>query len=212
MRDKDALKEVVRILGLRQEAFPSAAAWGFSVLGAAARTSAAAQHGFRLLMKRLHPDKLEQTPQVARAVELVREARDAVERSLLRLRPPAAPRNLRAAPVCLDPGKRRLRLRWAAPEEQPNAPVARYVVAVVDPAYGRALTVAQLQPDYNQELQRFQDVGELTSYILAEEDLQKMPRLWQQRRVTIQVAAGNEAGQGPWAILEAPLMGSAAAR
>lgn len=38
----------------------------------------------------------------------------------------------------------------------------RYVIAAVDPAYGRALTVTTLEPDYSQELHRFVSVAELT--------------------------------------------------
>jgi len=207
-------KEVARILSLRPQAFPSAAAWGFAVLGVGVgmagapgvpRNAALAQRGYRAMMKVLHPDKVGQCPRATRAVEIVREAKDACERSLLRLQPPGMPRRLRSTPLCETPGRRQFRLEWAAPGEDEGAPVRRYEVAVVDPAYGRALTVAVLEPDYNQELRRYVDIGDLTSYILAEQELEKMPRLWQQPRATVHVAAGNEAGQSSWATLEVPL-------
>jgi len=86
--------------------------------------------------------------------------------------------------------------------------VRRYVVAAHDPAYGRALTVTILEPDYSQELRRFVSVEELTSYVLAEEELQKMPLLWQQPVATIQIASQNESGQSAWTVLKVPLDGS----
>jgi len=78
------------------------------------------------------------------------------------------------------------------------APVRRYVVAAFDPAYGKALTVTVLEPDYSQELRSFVAIENLTSYVMAEEDLQKMPKLWTQSVLTVQVAAANEAGQSQW--------------
>jgi len=86
--------------------------------------------------------------------------------------------------------------------------VRRYVVAAFDPAYGRALTITVLEPDYSEELRRFVSMEELTSYVLAEEDLQKMPKLWTQSAISVQVAAANEAGQSQWATLQVPLNGA----
>merc|ERR1712012_449822 len=74
---QDVLLEADRILSLRQASFPSAASWGFEVLRAGGRDSAAAQRGYRALMKRLHPDKAEQCPRIIQAAQLVREAKDA---------------------------------------------------------------------------------------------------------------------------------------
>lgn len=157
-------------------------------------------------MRLLHPDKVGRSPEAERAVEMAREAKEACERSLLRLEPPAAPRDLRSAQLCDIVGRRRIELRWRAPEDRMTAPVRRYVVAALDPTYGRPLTVTVLEPDYSQELRRFVPVQELTSYVLAEEELQKMPALWQQSAATVQVAAANECGQSPWATVEAPLL------
>lgn len=83
--------------------------------------------------------------------------------------------------------------------------MSRYVVALLDPACGRVLTVAHLEPDYDKKLGRFQPIEELTSYDLDELELQKMPRFWQQQVATVQVAAGNDSGQSPWATLEVKL-------
>lgn len=109
------------------------------------------------MMKRLHPDKAEQCPRVIKAAELVREAKEAVEKSLSRILPPLPPRALRVSVLGSIP-KRRLKLSWTAPGGGEDQPIARYVVAVLDPSYGRALTVANLEPDYNPELGRFQPI------------------------------------------------------
>lgn len=209
-REQHARKEVDRILALRPNSFPNAAAWGYAILNVSAKEAVmsqgtAATRGYRNLMKQLHPDKIEQSPMVSKAVDLVREARDAVERSLLRVQPPAKPRQFQARLVNDRLGQRRLCLAWKPPLEQDGAPVARYIVAVVDPSYGRALAVATLEPDYNQELGRFLPIEELTQYVLEEVELRKMPRFWQQVKATVQVAAGNDAGQSGWAVCQAQL-------
>ncbi|CAK0865045.1 unnamed protein product [Prorocentrum cordatum] len=63
----------------------------------------------------------------------------------------------------------------------------------------RPLTIATLEPDYDEELQRFVPVEELTSYLLQETQLEKMPCLFKQALATLQVAAANDAGQSSWA-------------
>jgi len=136
---------------------------------------------------------------------MIKEAKDACERSLSRQYAPGNPRRLSLTVLCTQPGRRRYRLSWAAPVENESAPVRRYIVAALDPAYGKALNVAVLEPDYDEEKHRFVSVGELGSYVLSEEELQKMPSLWRQNAATIQVAAANEAGQSNWAILQVPL-------
>jgi len=113
----------------------------------------------------------------------------------------------RVETLCSEAGRRRFRVSWAPPQEQPSAPVRRYVVAAVDPAFGQALPVTTLEPDYSQELHRFVSVDELTSFVLAEEDLDKMPSLWLQQTATVQVAAANEAGQSAWIVLRFSLVG-----
>jgi hypothetical protein len=161
-------------------------------------------------MRKLHPDKAGSDPNMVRAGEIIREAKDVCERGLSKKEAPDAPRNLRSVPLCTIPGKRKFRLHWTTPEPRELAPVSRYVVAAVDPAYGRALTIAVLEPDYNEELRRFVSVDELSSHDLAEEELQKMPSLWKQATATVQVAAANEAGQSSWAIHKVCLNGGGA--
>lgn len=200
MRQTEAAIEVARILPLRREDFATPASWGFAVLGVATRDLVAVQRGYRTLIRKLHPDKAGSDPDIVRAGDVIREAKDACERSLSRQEPPGAPRNLQSTMLCAIPGKRRFRLNWNVPEGRDTGPVRRYIVAAVDPAYGRALTFAVLEPDYNEELRRFISVEELTSHVLAEEELQKMPELWKQATATVQVAAANEAGQSAWAI------------
>jgi len=205
-REAEARREAKRIAPLVQGRFPTPADWGFAVLDVASRDVASVQRGYRTLMRKLHPDKAGSDPSVVEAAEIIRKARDACERSLSRQERPDAPRNLRSVVLCATPGKRKFRLDWAAPiEEQDAAPVRRYVVAAIDPAYGRALTFAVLEPDYSEELRRFVSLDELTSYVLAEEELQKMPSVWRQAYATVQVAAANEAGQSGWSVLRIPL-------
>merc|ERR1712028_160045 len=146
-------------------------------------------------MKKLHPDKVHHSALVSSAMEALKEAKEVCERCLSRQFPPGAPQRLSFTPLCTAPGRRRYRLHWAAPLDQDGAPVRRYMVAALDPAYGKALNIAVLEPDYSEELQRFVDVGELGVYELAEEELQKMPSLWNQATATLQVAAANESGQ-----------------
>jgi len=205
-REQEALREAGRILSLRRERFYSSAAWGFAVLGGTTNEVAAVQRAYRALMKKMHPDKAGHSQEVARAVEVAREAKDACERSLSRLQAPGAPRYLEYAAVCLTKGQRRFKLHWSPPVARQDAPVRKYIVSVFDPAYGRALTVTVLEPDYSEELRRFVPVEELTSYIFAEEELLKMKDLWQQPFASVQVAAVNEAGQGPFAKVEVSLL------
>lgn len=210
LREQDASREVHRILPLQRLRFPSPIAWGLAVLGVTSRDVAAVQRAYRALMKKLHPDKVGGSPEAAKAVEMVREAKEVCERSLSRQEAPGPPRMLRSELLCSSPGRRRIRLHWAAPEEREAAPVRRYIVAVVDPAYGKALTITVLEPDYSEELQRFVSVEEITSYVLEEGELQKMPRLWEQAAISAHVAAANEAGQSPWAVHQVPLTGTPA--
>lgn len=199
----EAAREVSRILPLRREQFQSSAAWGYEVLGVTGKFDlVSAQRGYRILMRKLHPDKAGASPGVARAAEMAREAREAVERSLSREEPPRAPLALQSFALSTEPGNRRYRLSWRVPGTCENAPVRRYIVAALDPAYGKPLTVAVLEPDYSEELRRFVSVEELTTFVLEEKELQKMPSLWKQQSATVQVAAANDAGQSPWALLQ----------
>eukprot|EP00930_Biecheleria_cincta_P002744 TRINITY_DN10373_c0_g1_i1.p1 TRINITY_DN10373_c0_g1~~TRINITY_DN10373_c0_g1_i1.p1 ORF type:complete len:870 (-),score=127.66 TRINITY_DN10373_c0_g1_i1:359-2968(-) len=206
-RELDAQREVRRILPVRRESFKSFASWGFAVLGIPMTTCevSVVQKAYRSMMRKLHPDRAGQDAKVAKAIETVHEAKVACERGLSRQELPPAPCCLRLEVLSLAPGQRRFRLRWSAPEQRACAPIQRYVIAAFDPAYGRALTIAMLEPDYSEELRSFVRIGDLTSYVLAEEDLQKMPKLWMQTSATVQVAAANSAGQSPWATFQVPL-------
>jgi len=192
-------------ISIRRASFSTVSAWGFAVLAVQSRDIVAVQRGYRGLMKKLHPDKVQTSASVSSALDMIKEAKDACERSLSRQVAPGMPRRMSLSILCSQPGRRRYRLSWAAPVENESAPVRRYIVAALDPAYGKALNIAVLEPDYDEEKRRFVSVGELGTYVLAEEDLQKMPSLWRQNAATIQVAAANESGQSSWAILQVPL-------
>ncbi|CAJ1418772.1 unnamed protein product [Effrenium voratum] len=215
-REQDAKREAGRIMLLRRDSFPSPMSWGFAVLGLppATKEVPAVQSAYRCLMRKLHPDRLrgsEGEKEAANsAVEKVREAKEACERGLSRQQAPPPPRQLRSEALCGDRGRRRFRLAWQPPVEREAQPVRRYVVAAFDPAYGKALTVTVLEPDYSQELRSFVGIEHLTSYVVSEEELQKMPKIWTQKTLQVQVAAANEAGQSRWATLQIPLAGPGA--
>lgn len=78
-------------------------------------------------------------------------------------------------------------------------------MAALDPAYGQALTITVLEPDYSEELKRFTNIEELTTYDLVEEELSKMPGFFQQSTAVVRVAAENELGQSKWCPLRLPL-------
>lgn len=212
LREQDAHQEVHRILPLRKQSYKTPALWGFAVLGIAVRERdvSTVQRAYRLMMRKLHPDRAGHSMEVAKAMELVREAKEACERGLSKLEPAPPPHCLRVEVLCAQPGRRRFKICWKAPEERTSAPVRRYIIAAFDPAYGRALTITVLEPDYNEELRTFMHIDQLTSYVMAEEDLQKMPKLWTQTTLTVQVAASNEAGQSCWVTLRVPLTGGMA--
>eukprot|EP00930_Biecheleria_cincta_P039734 TRINITY_DN27289_c0_g1_i1.p1 TRINITY_DN27289_c0_g1~~TRINITY_DN27289_c0_g1_i1.p1 ORF type:complete len:756 (+),score=111.21 TRINITY_DN27289_c0_g1_i1:115-2382(+) len=204
-RDKEADNEVSRIMSLRRQAFRCAVDWGFAVLGAN-RDATAVQRSYRVLMRKLHPDKVSQSDKVEKAIELIREAKDLCEKNLLRVEPPSHPKSLRWEVLDQTPGRRRYRLCWIPPAERAAAPVRRYLVAALDPSYGKPLTITVLEPDYSEEQKRFVAIHELTSFVLAESELQKMPSLWNQQWATVQIAAANEAGQSGWSKLDVPLV------
>ena len=205
-KEQVALREVQRILLLRKESFKSAASWGFAVLEVASTCDVSAvQHAYRSMMRKLRPDRAGQDAQVARALGLVREAKEAGERSLSRQEAPLAPRHLWHETLSSVPGQRRFKFHWTPPEDRVSAPISRYVVAVFDPAYGRALTIAILEPDYSEESRSFVGIESLTAFEFSEEDFQKMPKLWKQTSANVQVAAANKAGQSAWATLQVPL-------
>lgn len=204
-REQETQREVARILRLSKTRFSNTTAWGLAVLEVESRDVAAVQKSYRLLMRKLHPDRAGLDPNVAKVVDLVREAKETCERGLSKVEPPRAPQSLRSEVLCAVPGRRKFRVLWSQPEPRETAPLRRFVVAAVDPAYGRALTVTVLEPDYSEELRRFVSIEDLTSYVLAEEELEKMTQFWQQATAIIQVAAANEAGQSPWASLKVAL-------
>jgi len=209
LRSEEAAREATRILELRRESFQSKVDWAFSVLDAASLTArrdpANMQRCFRNLMKKLHPDRVGHSDVLRNAVELVREAKDVCQRHISQVERPGPPRNFQVETLCAEPGKRQIRIDWLPPEDQKAAPVRRYVVRVVDPMCGRALKVAVLEPDYLEELRRFVSVEELGSYVLAEQELHKMPGVWKELTATVQVAAANEAGESAPYVIELPL-------
>jgi len=205
--------EVSRILRLAREAIDlRAAPWHFAVLQLKPwnATPAAVQHAYRGLMRQLHPDRAGQLLGAGEAIERLRQAKVECERALAHEEPPSTPSCLTARVTCSEPGRRRVRLDWAAPTElaipQQAPPVKSYVVAVFDPDYGKALTVAVLEPDYNEDLHRYVPIEELCSFVLDEEELQKMPGLFRQPSATVQVAAVNRSGQSPWATANVSLV------
>lgn len=207
-REEAAYTEVLRIMQLRKRAFRTPAAWGFAVLNVELMNIASVQTAYRKLMQKLHPDKVGHLPQIEKAVDVLREAKELCEKAMLQQVPPGPLRGLRHTTICSTKGNRRFRLQWSAPAEKDSAPVQRYLVNAFDPAYGKALTITILEPDYSEELRRYVSMEELTSFILSEMELTKMPSLFQQRVARLEVAAANDAGTGPWASLQIP-MGSA---
>lgn len=205
VRGRTAAAEIVRILRLRKEAYRSVCDWGFAVLNCGPLQH---QRAFRELMRILHPDRIGDIPGASTALEMLKEARGCCERASSRVQPPLTPIRLTAKEICQEPGRRQILVEWGL---HPGAlgteagPVKRYIIHVFDPAYGRALKVAVLEPDYNEELRRFVPVEELRSYLLDEQNLQKMPTVFQQTTITVQVAAANDAGQSEWAVLRVPL-------
>lgn len=205
--------EASRIAGLSRGRFPTEAAWGFAVLALEPRScdEAAVQRAYRLAMRRLHPDRgAKGAPAEDRcagdAMEAARAAKIACQRGLSRRLPPSVPRSLRAMVLCATPGYRKFRLEWIPPQPCEAAPVSRYIVGVVDPAFGRALKVATLEPDYSQEAGRFVPIEELASYLFVEEEMAKMPAVWRQDSFIAQVAAANDAGQSQWVTVQVPLI------
>lgn len=208
--------EAVRMLSLDPSSFPSRESWGFAVLGLTgwlrlSCDTAAVQRSFRTLMRKLHPDRVGPSKGIARALDMLHEAKAICERALSWERPPSAPRRLTAMCTCAVRGHRRVELKWDAPESSEDAPVSRYVVSALDPAYGRPVTLAKLEPDYNEKLGRFVPLEEIDSYSVAEEDLAKLSSLFRQSTMTLQVAAANDAGQSPWATVKASLVARVAA-
>jgi len=206
-RMTEALAEAARIFAVRKARFASQVEWGFAVLGSPLRDVPSVQKAYRILMRPLHPDRAGSQPEVAAAVELLREAKDHCERALRHQSPPDRPTRLAVAHLCTEVGRRRFKVQWKAPENRESAPVHRYIVAVFDPSYGKALSVGTLEPDYSQEYKRFLafDDPELCSYVLSEEDLRKMPNLFKSDVITVQVAAGNNEGQSDWSIVKVRL-------
>eukprot|EP00930_Biecheleria_cincta_P085960 TRINITY_DN75322_c0_g1_i1.p1 TRINITY_DN75322_c0_g1~~TRINITY_DN75322_c0_g1_i1.p1 ORF type:complete len:650 (+),score=125.90 TRINITY_DN75322_c0_g1_i1:74-1951(+) len=207
-REHEAAREILRILPLRRDGFSSHAGWARAVLGLDLGRAdlSGVQQAFRGLMRKLHPDRIGALRGADRAIEMLQEARQSCEQANSQLLPPGPPSQLTFTTLCAVPGRRRLRLRWRPPLACSEvSPVRRYLVAALDPSYGRALTITILEPEYSEELKRFLAVEDLCSYVLAEEELHKMPSLFQQSGATLQVSAANEAGQSAWTSLWVPL-------
>lgn len=200
----EGLSEAQRILGVRKERFATKVEWAYAILDKPQRDLMTVQRQYRNMMRPLHPDRAGTLPEVVAAVDLLREAKDLCERALRQQHPPDRPSRLSFTRICTEPGRRQFRVQWRAPESRESAPVHRYVVAVYDPSYGKALAVGTLEPDYSQECGRYlsYDDPELCSYVVSEEDLRKMPTLFKTDVITVQVAAGNNEGQSEWSVLK----------
>lgn len=209
-RMDEAMQVAARILDVRKQRFASKAEWGFAVLDKPPRDVVSVQKAYRKLMRPLHPDRAGSLPEVQAAVDLLREATDYCERALRQRNPPFRPTGMSFKHLCTQPGRRQFRVTWRAPENKDTAPVHRYIVAVFDPSYGKALSVGTLEPDYSQELGRYlaHDDPDLCCYTVSEEDLRKMPNLFKSTAITVQVAAGNNEGQSDWSIVRVPVSGA----
>jgi len=202
-RERDAADEAKRIQSIRRERYDSASSWGFAVLGVQEPEIAAVQKAYRTSMRKLHPDRAQQDASASEAIDALKEAKEACERCLSKQSPPGVPRKLGFTSLCTVPGQRRYQLHWTSPEKREFADVRKWVVAAFDPAYGRPLNISTIEPDYNGG--RFQTIDELGKWEVSEEDLHKMPMLWNQNVATFHVAAANEAGQSSWATVKIPL-------
>lgn len=204
---EEAMHAAARILAVRKQLFASKAEWGFAVLDEPTRDVLSVQKAYRVLMRPLHPDRAGNQAEVEAAVDVLREAKELCERALKQQDPPDRPTRLTFKHLCTMPGRRTFKVSWKAPENRASAPVHRYVVAVFDPTYGKALSIGTLEPDYSQEHKRYlaHDDPELCSYVISEEDLRKMPNLFKLDVITVQVASGNNEGQSDWSMVKVPI-------
>lgn len=200
----EVMSAAARIHATSKHHFSSEADWAFAILAQPARDVPSTQRAYRALMRRLHPDKAGSHPLVVAAVDLLREATGICERSLCQGQLPGVALQLRCSCLCAEKGKRQMKLVWSAPQTCDSTPVHRYIVAVSDPSFGKILTIATLEPDYSQELKRYLafDAPELCTYVVTEEHLKKMPKLFKADMLTVHVASGNRAGQSDWSTLE----------
>jgi len=209
---------VQRIHSLDQSAFRSKASWGFAVLDTHEHTLPAVQKAHRNHMRVLHPDKIMvNTAEVSDAIEMLRQARQACEQGLSMKDPPATPARLRGTVLCSTAGQRRIRIEWQPYGSNKamygsHAPLQRYIIAAMNPEFGRVLPVATLESEYSQEQQKFIPIEEISSHVLAEEELLKMAWLFNRPSTTVQVAAANEAGQSSWAVLQVQMPQGLASR
>merc|ERR1712012_1531818 len=99
-RAEEAAREAARIVGLQREKFNSQVTWALAVLecthDAAANDATVVQRCFRGLMRKLHPDRVGHASEVARAAELVRNAKDIAQRHMSEVERPGLPRNFQA--------------------------------------------------------------------------------------------------------------------
>lgn len=203
-RREESTREALRVISVEKSAYSSKVDWAFAVLGIAVTQYSlqSVQRSYRSLMKMLHPDRALESPESIVAVELVQEAKSICERSLSGLEAPNAPQNLLSTMMCSRTGKRRFFLCWSTPRNLETAPVQRYVVAVADIGGSSKPPhrVCTLEPDYSEELGRYITLDELRRYELSEEEMDiRMPGLFQQKAITVLVAAANKAGFSPWA-------------
>ncbi|CAK9010373.1 Uncharacterized protein SCF082_LOCUS10648 [Durusdinium trenchii] len=203
-RELEASQEISRILPLRDRKFCSEVMRAKAILGLQVGVNEVSlvHQAFRSLMRKLHPDRIGNCPKAAQAIDLLQEAKQLCEKAFSQLQPPNPPQGLSSTVLCAAPGRRRIRLDWTPDMNSLAAPVRRYLVAALDPAYGQALTITVLEPEYNETLKRFTTIEELTTYDLAEEELSKLPSFFQQAHGIIRVAAENEVGQSSWSSIQ----------
>jgi hypothetical protein len=201
-----ALEVARRINDFEEDDFASNVDWGFAVLElpTTGQDIVSVHKAYRCLMRVMHPDRAGSPPEVVGAIELVRKAKDICDRFFRQRTPPARPTMLSCTHLCRDVGSRKFRVQWKPPESHFSAPVHRYIVAVFDPSYGKPLVVGTLEPDYSQEQKRYLAYNdpELCNYVISEQELRKMPSLFQKDIITVHVAAGNNEGQSEWSILK----------
>jgi len=175
-------------------------------------TSEDIQKQFRNCMKLFHPDKVKDIragpnqAAVTDALDKIKRAKKEAEQELNKksMSPPCAPTGLYWKLVNGMKGYRVIKLLW----QHPPGPVDKYTIQVLDPQYGRFLSICVLEPDYMQDKQRFVSIEELNEYDIEERKMEKMAHLFEiSGLVEFQVAAHNTAGQGFYSKIKVDLSG-----
>lgn len=180
-------------------------------------TSDDIQRQFRNLIKIFHPDKVKDIQAgphqaaVTEALDKIKRAKKEAEQELNKksMSTPSAPTGLYWKLVNGMKGFRVIKLLW----QHPPGPVDKYTIQVLDPQYGRFLSICVLEPDYMQDKQRFVSIEELNEYDIEERKMEKMAHLFEiTGLVEFQVAAHNTAGQGFYSKIKVDLSGKTVGR